>query len=136
MPTPLDRRSVVPTGAPAAYSAGMTSPARARSRELLVGGRSRLSLEARDARDRVLASDPGLARLRQGVSAVVAVATTVAVEAVFVRLVGVASQTADIAFTSKPLRRIGTIHGIVAFTFNTVVLALTINLLAGLFGGD
>lgn len=54
----------------------------------------------------------------------------------FSTVIGVASQTADIAFTSKPLRRIGTIHGIVAFTFNTVVLALTINLLAGLFGGD
>ena len=48
-------------------------------------------------------------------------------------IIGVASQTADIAFTSKPLRRIGTLHGLVAFTFNTVVLALTINLLASLF---
>jgi uncharacterized membrane protein len=48
-------------------------------------------------------------------------------------VIGVASQTADIAFTSKELRRIGTVHGVVAFTFNTVVLALTINLLAGLF---
>ena len=54
----------------------------------------------------------------------------------FSTVIGVASQTADIAFASKPLRRIGTLHGIVAFTFNTVVLALTINLLAGLFGGD
>jgi len=48
-------------------------------------------------------------------------------------VIGVACQTADIEFTSKPLRRIGTVHGVVAFTFNTVVLALTINLLAGLF---
>ena len=48
-------------------------------------------------------------------------------------VIGVASQTADVAFTSKPLRRIGTIHGLVAFVFNTVVVALTINLLAGLF---
>ena len=46
--------------------------------------------------------------------------------------IGVACQTADIEFTSKGLRRIGTIHGVVAFVFNTVVLALTINLLAGL----
>lgn len=51
----------------------------------------------------------------------------------FAVVIGVASQTADIAFTSKALRRIGTVQGIVAFTFNTVVLALTINLLAGLF---
>ncbi len=48
-------------------------------------------------------------------------------------VIGVASQTADIAFTSKVLRRLGTIHSLIAFTFNTIVLALTINLLAGLF---
>jgi uncharacterized membrane protein len=48
-------------------------------------------------------------------------------------VIGVASQTADIAFTAKPLRRIGTFHSALAFAFNTVVLALTINLLAGLF---
>ena len=43
-----------------------------------------------------------------------------------------AAQTADIAFTAKALRRIGTVHGVLAFTFNTVVVALTINLLAAL----
>ena len=48
-------------------------------------------------------------------------------------VIGVASQTADITFISKPLRRIGTLHSVIAFTFNTVVLALTINLLASLF---
>ncbi|HEY3695899.1 DUF1345 domain-containing protein [Phenylobacterium sp.] len=47
-------------------------------------------------------------------------------------VIGVACQTADVAFTSKALRRIGTVHGVVAFTFNTVVVALTINLLAAL----
>ena len=52
----------------------------------------------------------------------------------FAVVIGVASQTADIAFTRKALRRIGTVQGVVAFTFNTVVLALTINLLASLFG--
>jgi uncharacterized membrane protein len=48
-------------------------------------------------------------------------------------VIGVASQTADITFTAKTLRRIGTVHSVVAFAFNTVVLALTINLLATLF---
>ena len=48
-------------------------------------------------------------------------------------LVRVASQTADIGFTSKTLRRIGTVHGVIAFVFNTAVLALGINLVAGLF---
>ena len=51
----------------------------------------------------------------------------------FSLVIGVASQTADICFTSRTLRRTGTVHSIVAFTFNTVVLALTINLLASLF---
>jgi uncharacterized membrane protein len=52
----------------------------------------------------------------------------------FAVVIGVACQTADVAFTSKPLRRIGSIHGVLAFAFNTGVLALTVNLLAGLFG--
>ncbi|HUO21847.1 MAG TPA: DUF1345 domain-containing protein [Caulobacteraceae bacterium] len=51
----------------------------------------------------------------------------------FAVIIGVASQTADIEFTSRTQRRIGTLHGLVSFVFNTVVLALTINLLAGLF---
>lgn len=51
----------------------------------------------------------------------------------FSAVLGVAGQTADVAFASKSMRRTGTVHGMVAFVFNTVVLALTINLLAGLF---
>lgn len=51
----------------------------------------------------------------------------------FALVIGVAAQTADVTFTSKTTRRIGTVHSVIAFTFNTVVLALTINLLAGLF---
>jgi len=47
-------------------------------------------------------------------------------------IIGVAAQTADVTFTRKQTRRIGTVHGSVAFIFNTVVLALTINLVAGL----
>jgi uncharacterized membrane protein len=45
----------------------------------------------------------------------------------------VACATADVNFTSKGLRRLGTVHGLVAFAFNTIIVALTINLLAGLF---
>lgn len=48
-------------------------------------------------------------------------------------VIGVAAQTADIAFTEKALRRLGTFHSLFAFVFNTVVVALTINLLASLF---
>lgn len=50
-------------------------------------------------------------------------------------VIGVAAQTADIAFTGKALRRLGTLHSLIAFAFNTLILALTINLAAGLFGG-
>jgi uncharacterized membrane protein len=50
----------------------------------------------------------------------------------FAVVIGAAAQTADVEFTSKRMRRIGTVHGLVAFTFNTVILALTINILAGL----
>ena len=51
----------------------------------------------------------------------------------FSLIVGVAAQTADIQITSQRLRRIGTAHSVTAFGFNTVVLALTINLLTSLF---
>jgi uncharacterized membrane protein len=51
----------------------------------------------------------------------------------FAVVIGVACATADIDFTSKALRRIGTVHSLVAFAFNTMIVALTINLLAGLF---
>ena len=48
-------------------------------------------------------------------------------------IIGVASQTADIAFDSRRLRRVGTVHSLLAFAYNTVVVALTINLWAGIF---
>ena len=50
----------------------------------------------------------------------------------FAVVIGVASQTADIAFTSKTMRRLGTLHSLVSFGFNTIVLAFSINLLASL----
>jgi uncharacterized membrane protein len=50
----------------------------------------------------------------------------------FAVVIGAAAQTADIAFTSKSMRRMGTVHSLIAFVFNTVVLALSINLLASL----
>jgi uncharacterized membrane protein len=51
----------------------------------------------------------------------------------FALVIGVAAQTADIAFTDKRQRRLGTLHSVVAFVFNTMVVALAINLAAGLF---
>ena len=51
----------------------------------------------------------------------------------FAVIVGVAAQTADIAISAKRLRRLNTVHSLFSFAFNTVIVALTINLLAGLF---
>jgi uncharacterized membrane protein len=51
----------------------------------------------------------------------------------FAVIIGVASQTADIAISAKRLRRLNTVHALFSFCFNTVIVALTINLLAGLF---
>jgi uncharacterized membrane protein len=47
-------------------------------------------------------------------------------------IIGVAAQTADVAITGRSLRRLNTVHALFAFAFNTVIVALTINLLAGL----
>lgn len=47
-------------------------------------------------------------------------------------VIGAAAQTADVAFTDKALRRIGSLHCVIAFVFNTAVLALGVNLAAGL----
>jgi uncharacterized membrane protein len=51
----------------------------------------------------------------------------------FALVIGVANQTADIQISSQAIRRIVTLHGVIAFVFNTVILALTINQAAGLF---
>jgi len=51
----------------------------------------------------------------------------------FAIVIGVACATADADFTSKGLRQLGTVHSLVAFAFNTIIVALTINLTAGLF---
>lgn len=50
----------------------------------------------------------------------------------FSYVIGVAAQTADIDITSHTIRRVVTLHCVVAFFFNTTVLALTVNIGAGL----
>ena len=50
----------------------------------------------------------------------------------FATSIGATSQTSDVAITSKGLRRLVTLHAIVAFFFNAMVLALTINLAASM----
>ena len=47
-------------------------------------------------------------------------------------VIGCAAQTGDVATTSRDMRMISLAHGIVAFTFNTAILALMINVGASL----
>jgi uncharacterized membrane protein len=51
----------------------------------------------------------------------------------FACVIGTSAQTADVSFHGADLRPVGTLHCILAFFFNTSVLALTINIAAGLF---
>jgi uncharacterized membrane protein len=47
-------------------------------------------------------------------------------------VVGMTCQVSDVQVTGRVMRRLTLGHGIIAFLFNTVILALSINLLAGL----
>ena len=48
----------------------------------------------------------------------------------FSAVIGTSGQTADVSMTSRAMRRIGTVHCVLSFLFNTTVLALTINIAA------
>jgi uncharacterized membrane protein len=51
----------------------------------------------------------------------------------FSYIIGTSGQTADVNITSKSMRRVALLHCVLAFFFNTTVLALTINIAASLF---
>ena len=51
----------------------------------------------------------------------------------FACVIGTSGQTADVSFTSRGMRRTGLIHCVLAFFFNTTLIALTINIASGLF---
>ena len=48
-------------------------------------------------------------------------------------VIGTSGQAADVSFTSRTQRRVGLLHSVLSFFFNTVVVALTINIASGLF---
>jgi uncharacterized membrane protein len=50
----------------------------------------------------------------------------------FACVIGTSGQTADVSFTSRAMRRTGLVHCILAFFFNTTLVALTINIASGL----
>jgi uncharacterized membrane protein len=50
----------------------------------------------------------------------------------FACVIGTSGQTADVSFTSRAMRRTGLVHCVLAFFFNTTLVALTINIASGL----
>ena len=46
--------------------------------------------------------------------------------------IAVAAQTSDVTVTTRPMRRLVLVHSVLSFAFNTMILALAINLAAGL----
>ena len=51
----------------------------------------------------------------------------------FACVIGTSGQTADVSLASRSMRRTGLVHCILAFFFNTTLVALTINIASGLF---
>lgn len=51
--------------------------------------------------------------------------------AYFAFVVGMTAQTADIGISSRDIRRIALLHGIISFVFNTAIVALTIGTIGG-----
>jgi uncharacterized membrane protein len=53
--------------------------------------------------------------------------------AYFSFVVGMTCQVSDVNITSRSMRRLALLHGLLSFAFNTVILALSINVISGLF---
>ena len=47
-------------------------------------------------------------------------------------VVAMTAQVSDVQITSKAIRRMTTVHGVVAFFFNVTVLALTVNIVSAM----
>jgi len=53
----------------------------------------------------------------------------------FSLVIGMTSQVSDVAITSKYIRRMASVHGVLSFFFNVSVLALTVNTVSNLIQG-
>ena len=51
-------------------------------------------------------------------------------------VVAMTAQVSDVQITSKTIRRLTTVHGVISFFFNLTVLALTVNIVSSLMQGD
>jgi uncharacterized membrane protein len=54
--------------------------------------------------------------------------------AYFSFVIGMTFQVSDVAITSNRIRRLSLVHALLSFLFNTIILALAINLASGLLG--
>lgn len=52
--------------------------------------------------------------------------------AYFSAVLNMTCQTSDVAITTRPLRRMALLHSVIAFFFNVIILAITVNVVAGL----
>jgi uncharacterized membrane protein len=50
----------------------------------------------------------------------------------FSMVLGMTFQVSDVQITSRKLRRVAALHGLLSFLFNTVIVALSVNIAAGL----
>ena len=55
--------------------------------------------------------------------------------AYFAIVIGMTFQVSDVQITSRYLRRVALLHSIIAFFFNVFIIAITVNIVAGLGGG-
>ena len=53
--------------------------------------------------------------------------------AYFSFVIGMTCQVSDVQISSQEMRRLALVHGLLSFLFNTLILALAINLASGLF---
>ncbi|HZU88183.1 MAG TPA: DUF1345 domain-containing protein, partial [Stellaceae bacterium] len=49
----------------------------------------------------------------------------------FSLVIGMTCQVSDVQITGRTMRHLATLHGVLAFLFNTVILAITVNLVVG-----
>jgi uncharacterized membrane protein len=52
----------------------------------------------------------------------------------FSLVLGMTFQVSDVQITSRKLRRVATLHALLSFLFNTIIVAFTVNIAAGMMG--
>jgi uncharacterized membrane protein len=52
--------------------------------------------------------------------------------AYFSFVIGMTCQVSDVQISSSPMRRLALVHGLISFAFNTAILAMFVNIIAGL----